>query len=119
MVHHENRENISSHRQGVTMCLQLANEVLSQLTKVNLTNSIFNTKWSPLNFLFISLITLGEYLCSVHEAVIEFQEVERLKLKWYFPFLKDALLNSGWCEGEIVTMETQFNSTLPILSEHD
>lgn len=100
---HEDREVVVRHARDVDSCLRLTNTVLNVVaTSLKVTPG--EDVWAAaMNALVLSLMTLGEYLCSVREGIIRYKEAGTLELttlKWHLPLIEKTL-EKDWCVGEI------------------
>jgi hypothetical protein len=113
MRRHGPRDEVLKHMHEVDKCLHLANTVLNRVARqVVSTRELITEVWSPLNVVLLSIVILAEYLGSALEKMFDWKRLtKRPELIWEFPHLETALLNAGWCAGEISRFREDCNST--------
>lgn len=115
---HGNRKQVALHAQSLENCLRLASSAINSICKS--THFADSGSFLEVKALLLSLATLGEYMYSVREMVVKYDEVQRSVISWHLPFLDAALLESGWCKGEVVVLRRECNTTcLHFLSQID
>lgn len=113
MRRHGPRDEVLKHMHEADKCLHLANTVLNRVARQLMpTRELVIDVWSPLNVVLFSIVILAEYLGSALEKMFDWKRItNRPELTWDFPLLDRALLNAGWCAGEISRFQEDCNST--------
>ena len=110
---HTTRAAVVLHTQSIDSCLRLANGVMNTMAKSLVTASAEDVWSSPSNTVMLSIMTLGEHLCSIRESVVKYSEAGSLgltTLKWRM-LLVEKTLEKEWCPGEISMLKRRCNLT--------
>ena len=103
MRRHGPLDDTLHHMQKVDLCLQLVNTVINSLApQADASRTSSSQLWSPINALLLSIIAMAEYVNSARNMAI--RDIRELHLRWTFPVVDRAMLNSGWCIGELQSL---------------
>ena len=116
---HSGRDVVRAHERHVQSCLRLSNTILQAITKLHIKSNrnVFTCKRYT-QAVILSLIICGETLNKARDWIGN----TRIKpaLRWHFPPLSLALLDAGWCTGQIPELlKERDSSTLLYLSRLD
>lgn len=116
-IAHGTRDEIDDHAENLDKCVELANSVVNEYCQripvpARYTYSEEKDKeeiiWSAPTSVLFSIITLVDYLRRARIDINKYSfEANLPSLRWDFPPLDHALLEAGWCEGEIAKLNRQ------------
>lgn len=116
-IAHGTRDEIDDHAENLDKCVELANAVVNKYCqRISVPERYAYSKgedkeevvWSTSTSVLFSIITLVDYLRRARiEINIYSFEANLPSLRWDFPPLEHALLEAGWCEGEIAKLNRQ------------
>lgn len=116
-IAHGTRDEIDDHAENLDKCVELANAVVNEYYQrmpvpQRYTYSEEKDKeevvWSVPTSVLFSIITLVDYLRRARIDINMYSfEANLPSLRWDFPPLDQALLEAGWCEGEIAKLNRQ------------
>ena len=119
--HHSDLEGKRQHAYLVDSCLKLSNTIFIAIITEHLTFFTNCRPEKPINLILLSIAILGEVLSYAKRKV--YSTTTTLALHWPFPGLVHALLDAGWCVGDITNMTRDCDSStllyLSTLDQHE
>ncbi|KIV83932.1 hypothetical protein PV11_05914 [Exophiala sideris] len=108
------RTVLTRYARNVDRCLELHSKVVSSIGRLVTSSGEASFPWkSETHAVLLSLAVLGEALQETYQVIDHpvGPQTRDKALLWQFPLLDQALIEAGWCQGEVTTELRRFNMT--------